>query len=186
MVSRRVRVVAGGWAAYVGAIALANWLIAHGCPGATATAFHTYTLPVGFGLVAPAGTYAAALTFPARDVVQRAGGRLVGVVAIAAGAAMSWWLSSPSVALASGATFLVAESLDFAVFSPMQRRWFALAVLVSGLFGLTANAALFLYLAHLPLSEFDGLTLGQAWVMGPAFLAAVGLRRAVPTASLAS
>ena len=46
----------------------ANWMIAHvglAIPGGA------HVLPVGFGLVAPSGTYAAALTLVIRDLVQR-------------------------------------------------------------------------------------------------------------------
>ena len=95
--TRNRSIAAAATAAYVGAIILANYLIVHGMPGATATPFHTYTLPVGFGLVAPAGTYMAAVTFPLRDIVQRSGGRLLGVAVILVAALVSWWVSNRQV-----------------------------------------------------------------------------------------
>ena len=43
----------GALALYIVAIVLANYLIVHGMPGATATPFGTYTLPTAFGLICP-------------------------------------------------------------------------------------------------------------------------------------
>jgi hypothetical protein len=106
------KIALGALALYVGAIVLANYLIVHGMPGATATPFHTYTLPTLFGLVCPAGTYMAAVSFPLRDVVQRAGGAWLGIAAIVLAAVVSWWVSSPIIAIASGGTFLISESLE--------------------------------------------------------------------------
>ena len=68
-------IVAISAAVYVAAIVLANYLIVHGFPGATATPYGTYTVPVGFGLIAPAGTYMIAISWPARDMIQRTGGK---------------------------------------------------------------------------------------------------------------
>ena len=78
----------------------------------------SHYLPVGFGLRAPSGVYLAALTFVARDVVQRVGGLRLGVAAIVSGAAISWWVSSPTLAVASGATFFISETCDFVVYTP--------------------------------------------------------------------
>jgi uncharacterized PurR-regulated membrane protein YhhQ (DUF165 family) len=163
---------------YVAAIVAANYMITHG-PG-TPTPFGTYTLPVGFGLVAPAGTYMAALAFPARDVLQRSGGRLVGIAAILVGAGVSCFVSSPTIAVASGVTFLVSETIDFAIFTPMQRRHFGAAVVTAGLFAALVDSALFLHLAGLPMSGLAGLVVGKVWVILIAGPAAFGLRKVVP------
>jgi uncharacterized PurR-regulated membrane protein YhhQ (DUF165 family) len=162
------RTIAGAaLAIYVGAIVAANWAIT------------TYGLvPVGFGLLAPAGVYFAAVTFPARDVAQRAGGRVVSVLAILVGAAISFAVASPVIAVASGVTFLCSETLDFLVYSPLQRRWFTVAVVASGICASALDSWLFLTLAHIPMSAFAGTFLGKLWVValvgGPV---AFGLRR---------
>jgi queuosine precursor transporter len=177
-VKRTVGAVA--FIAYIAAIVLANWMISH---VGTPTPFHTHTLPVGFGLVAPSGTYAAALAFPARDVVQRTVGRVVGFVAIVVGAALSFAVSSHTIAFASGATFLTAETLDMLIYTPLQRRWFAPAVIVSGLVGAVVNAWMFLTLAHLPVSSnMPGLLVGTVWVILAGGAIAAGLRRTKPLA----
>ena len=174
------RPLAVSFAVYVAAIVLANYFIVHGFPGATPTPFGTYTIPVGFGLVAPAGVFMAAAAFPARDVVQRFGGRWMGVLAIIVGAGLSYWVSSPVIAMASGATFLCSETLDFAVYTPLQREHFVGAVVASGLASSLLDSWLFLTLAGLPLAEFSGLALGKVWVILVAGPAAYALRKMVP------
>ena len=174
-------VAALAFVVYVGAIVLANWMISH--VGTVQFPGGPHTLPVGFGLVAPSGTYAAAIAFPARDVVQRTSGRLFGFVAIIIGAGLSYGVSSHTIAFASGVTFLVAETLDMLIYTPLQRRWFAPAVVVSGLVGAVVNAWLFLTLAHIPLAgNFAGLLVGSVWVILAGGFVAGMLRRTGPLA----
>jgi hypothetical protein len=166
---------------YVAAIVLSNSLITHvGIPAGPGT----YLTPVGFGLLAPSGVWAAAVSFPARDVVQRLGGRWLGVAAIVAGAAISWRISAPQIAAASGLTYLCSETVDMAVYTPLQRRWFAPAVVASGCVAAVADSVLFLHLAGIPAgaAAVAGLVLGKVWVQVAAGPAAWGLRKAAPVA----
>lgn len=181
---RNKAIAAIALAVYVGAIVLANYFIVHGLPFglSSPTPFGTYTVPVGFGLVAPAGTYMAAVTFPARDVVQRAGGRLLGVLAILIAAVVSWWVSNPAIAVASGGTFLISESLDFAVYTPLQKRWFVPAVVISGIVAAVVDSLIFLKWAGIPYQgNLAGLIVGKLWIVtlvgGPA---AWALRKRLP------
>lgn len=181
-VSKRIALV--GLALYVGAIVLANYLIVHGMPGATATPFHTYTLPTLFGLVCPAGTYVAAASFPLRDLTQRAGGRWFGIAAIVLAAIVSWWVSSPIIAIASGGTFLISESLDFLVYTPLQRRHFVPAVVASGVVAAIVDSLVFLAWSGIGYGHgaLGGLIVAKLAVVtligGPL---AYGLRRKLPT-----
>jgi len=177
----------GALALYVAAIVLANYLIVHGLPGATETQFHTYTLPTLFGLVCPAGTYMAAASFPLRDVVQRAGGRWLGVSAILLAAIVSYSVSSPTVAIASGGTFLISESLDFLIYTPLQKRYFVPAVIVSGIVSAVVDSLVFLQWAGIGYGngELAGLIVAKLLVVtlvgGPI---AYGLRRKLPSPGL--
>ena len=175
------RWAAVAFAVYVAAIAGSNWLITHaGIP--TATGVHL--TPVGFGLLAPSGVWAAAVSFPARDVTQRLGGRWLGVAAILAGAAVSWLISDPRVAVASGLTYLCSETADFAVYTPLQRRWFTPAVFASGCVAIVVDSVLFLRLAGIPAgaAAVAGLILGKFWVQVAAVPVTWELRRAGPLA----
>jgi uncharacterized PurR-regulated membrane protein YhhQ (DUF165 family) len=154
---------AAAFAVYVAAIILSNYAITHwGIPAAPGV----HLTPVGFGLLAPSGVWAAAVSFPARDVTQRLGGRWVGVAAILIGAAVSWWISSPVIAVASGVTYLCSEGADMAVYTPLQRRWFVPAVFASGCVAIVVDSVLFLHLAGLySLASLEGLVLGKFWVI---------------------
>lgn len=152
-------------ACYVATIFLANWAI------------QTFGLvPVGFGLEGPAGVYFAGLAFTFRDLVQDRLGRLWTVVAILAGAGLSF-LVSPDFAVASGAAFLVSELLDFAVYTPLRERNWLGAVAASNVVGLVADSALFLWLAFGNLDFLAGQVVGKAWMTLLAALVLWRLRR---------
>lgn len=141
--------------AYVGSVVLANWLTAH------------YGLvPVGFGLVATAGTYAAGLAFVARDAVQDTAGRLAAVGALAVGAAVSWFVSTPALAVASAVAFGLSELVDMAVYTPLRRRGYVRAAVASNLVGSVVDTVLFLWLAGFGLSwvVVSGQLVGKAWI----------------------
>lgn len=144
----------GPWmlAGYAGSIVGANWLIA------------TYGLvPVGFGLMAPAGVYAAGLAFTFRDLVRERYGYWPTVAAIFVGAALSALLS-PAFAAASGMAFLFSESLDALVFEKLRRRRWLTAVAASNVAGFVADSALFLLLAFGSLDFLAGQLLGKAYM----------------------
>ncbi|NNN12925.1 MAG: VUT family protein [Acidimicrobiaceae bacterium] len=147
---------------YVGVIVGANWMIAHVgkvIPGA-------HVLPVGFGLYAPSGVYLAAFAFVARDILQRLTNIKVGLAAILIGAIVSAFVSTPSLAFASGVTFMISESLDFLIYTPLQARNFPLAVVVSGLASDVVDSVVFLTLAHIPLAlALKGQLVGKMWVI---------------------
>jgi uncharacterized PurR-regulated membrane protein YhhQ (DUF165 family) len=137
---------------YVGTVIAANWAIA------------TFGMvPVGFGLLAPAGVYFAGLAFTLRDLTHETLGRRWVVAAILVGAALSW-LISPAFAVASGAAFLVSELLDFAVYLPLRRRGWMGAVVASNVTGLVADSVLFLWLAFGSLEFLAGQVVGKTWM----------------------
>ena len=150
---------------YVATIFAANWAIAS-----------FGVVPVGFGLVAPAGVYFAGLAFTFRDLVQEYLGRVATVVAIAAGAGLSA-LVSPQFAVASGIACLVSELLDFAVYTPLRRRHWLGAVAASNLVGFAADSALFLTLAFGSLDFLAGQLAGKAWMTAFAVLLLWLIRR---------
>ena len=137
-------------ALYVATIFAANWAIA------------TFGMvPVGFGLLAPAGVYFAGLAFTFRDLTQDALGRRWTFAAIAIGAGLSA-LVSPQFALASGAAFLISESADMLVYTPLRRRHWVGAVAASNVVGFTLDSVIFLLLAFGSLEFLPGQLVGKA------------------------
>lgn len=120
-------------------------------------------VPVGFGLLAPAGVYVAGAAFTARDLVQEHLGRRWTVGAILIGAALSALLS-PSLALASGVAFLVSELCDFVVYTPLRERGWLRAVFASNVVGTVVDSVLFLWLAFGSLQFLPGQVVGKTWV----------------------
>jgi uncharacterized PurR-regulated membrane protein YhhQ (DUF165 family) len=164
--------------AYLMAIVAANWLTAH----------YGFA-PVGFGLMATAGTYAAGLAFIARDAVQDTTGRLGAILALLAGAALSWWLASPALALASAAAFGLSELADMTVYTPLRRRGYVRAAVASNAVGIVVDTVAFLWLAGFGLAPLvvAGQLVGKAWitaaVVGLVVMARVVLRNRVWTES---
>lgn len=108
-------------------------------------------VPVGLGLMATAGTWAAGLTFVARDWVHDLLGRWATVACIGVGVALSALLTSPQLAVASGVAFAVSELADLAVYEPLRRRGWARAVVASNLVGSAVDTVVFLALAGFPI-----------------------------------
>jgi uncharacterized PurR-regulated membrane protein YhhQ (DUF165 family) len=127
---------------YVASILLANWLVLN---FGLDTGNGVRTIPVWLGVEAPSGVLAAGATLTLRDALQRAHGVRATLLAILCGSFLSA-LISPTVALASGLSFLVAELLDLSVYTPLRRR-FVVAVVVSNLVGSLVDSLMFLTLA---------------------------------------
>ena len=154
----RLRVVAL-FAAFVACVWLANLL----------TERYGF-VSVGFGLTATAGTYAAGLSFGIRDALHEVGGRRIVFAAIAVGAVLSSFIS-PSLALASGVAFALSETADLAVYEPLRRRRWVLAVIASNLVGAVADTVVFLHLAGFPVRDaLAGQLVGKALMILPSIV----------------
>jgi queuosine precursor transporter len=138
-------------------------------------------IPAGFGLQVTAGTYAAGLALAARDVLHEAGGVRWVLATIAVGAVLSLVLADGRIALASAAAFLLAELLDLAVYAPLRRRHWPMAVAASNAVGAVVDTLVFLTVAGFQLTA--GLVAGQVLVKAVwvtcAFLAVAFAARAV-------
>jgi len=121
-------------------------------------------VPVGFGLVAPAGVFFAGLVFTLRDALHEVGGRGWVVGAILGGAVLSVLVASPTLAVASGTAFLLSEAADYAVYAPLRRRSWLGAVVLSNTVGTVVDSALFLWLAFGSLAFLPGQIVGKLWM----------------------
>ena len=115
-------------------------------------------IPVGLSLMAPAGAYFIGVTMVLRDLAQDYIGPKWTAVAMLVGAALSAFVS-PTLALASAASFLISEAVDMAIYTPLRKRSLVLAALLSNAAGIVLDSFVFLYLAFGSLDFF----LGQSW-----------------------
>lgn len=126
---------------YVGSVVGANWLT------------ERYGLvSIGLGLVVAAGTFAAAVALLARNLGQDALGRLVIVLLMAVGVGLSWWLSTPALAVASAAAFALSETADMTVYTALRSAGRPRALLCAGVLGAVVDTFVFLHLAGFPLT----------------------------------
>ena len=144
-------------------IPAANWMVGH--VGTVCVPAGPCLLPVAPGIMAPSGVAMIGLALVLRDVVQRRLGPAAALGAIAAGAAISALLAPAALVVASAAAFLLSELADFLVYTPLQRRRFVLAVVLSSIVGLLIDSALFLQLAFGDLGFLPGQVIGKLWMV---------------------
>ena len=154
-------------AAFTLCIPAANWLI--GNAGTVCIPNGPCLIPVAPyiypDLMAPSGVLMVGLALVLRDLVQRRLGIPFVLAAIALGALLSAAVAPPALIIASGVAFLLSELADFAVYTPLQRKRFVLAVFLSGLVGLVVDSAVFLYLAFGSLDFLAGQVVGKTWMV---------------------
>jgi uncharacterized PurR-regulated membrane protein YhhQ (DUF165 family) len=127
--------------------------------------------------MAPSGVVMVGLALVLRDLVQRRLGTGYGLGAILAGTLLSAMLAPASLVVASAVAFLLSELVDFAVFTPLQRRGLVFAVLASSAVGLVADSILFLWLAFGSLNFVTGQIVGKAVMVLATLPAIEWLRR---------
>lgn len=140
---------------YLGSIVLANWLV-----------IRYGFVPVGFGLMAPAGTFLAGIAFVARDAVQDTIGRTGALAVLIAGAILSWFIASPALALASAVAFGLSELVDMIIYTPLRKRGYLRAAMASNVIGSIVDSVTFLWLAGFALSvvAVGGQWIGKLWI----------------------
>lgn len=142
-------------------------------------------VPIGFGLMAPAGVYFAGLGFGLRDALHEAGGHRIVLAAIAVGAALSYVLEDAvtipgghaPIAVASAAAFALSELADFAVYAPLRERQWTTAVVASNLVGAVVDSVLFLWLAFGSVDNLLGNVVGKAYMVALALPIVALVRR---------
>lgn len=148
-------------ALYILTIPAANWLI--GNVGSVCVPQGPCLIPVFPGIMAPSGVLMIGAALVLRDLVQRRYGATVSLACILAGAALSFFVAVPALAIASAAAFLLSELADFAVYTPLAKRRFVLAVMLSCLVGAAVDSAIFLWLAFGSFDHIDGQIIGKVY-----------------------
>jgi uncharacterized PurR-regulated membrane protein YhhQ (DUF165 family) len=144
-------------------IPAANWMIGH--VGTVCPPQSPCLIPVAPGLMAPSAVLMVGAALVLRDLVQRRLGFPAALGAILLGAALSALVSPRAIVVASATAFLLSELADLFVYTPLQRRNFVLAVVLSSLIGLVVDSAVFLYLAFGSLDFLLGQIVGKAWMV---------------------
>lgn len=97
------------------------------------------------------GAFTYPFAFLVTDLCNRTYGpavtRKVVYVGFAVAVALSIWLATPRIAIASGSAFLVAQLIDVFVFDRLRRRIWWQAPLISSVIGSLVDTALFFSLA---------------------------------------
>lgn len=121
-------------------------------------------IPVWPGIMSPSAVLLAGFALVLRDAVQTLLGNRWTILAIVAGAVISAWLAEPQIVIGSTAAFFFSELADFAVYTPMRRRYPSSAVILSGLAGSVVDSMIFLTLAFGSLEFLPGQVLGKFWM----------------------
>jgi len=164
---------------FLGCVPLANWLILH--IGTVCVAGGPCLVPVAPGIMAPSGVLTVGVALVLRDVVQRCLGLRFGLIAVAAGTALSAFVAPTSLVVASGTAFAMSELVDCAIYTPLQRQRLLLAVVASSLVGLVVDSIVFLSLAFGSLEFLPGQVIGKAWAVLIAVPLVRLVRRVAPT-----
>jgi uncharacterized PurR-regulated membrane protein YhhQ (DUF165 family) len=105
--------------------------------------------------------------------------------AIIAGAALSY-LVAPAFAVASGAAFLLSESADMAVFTPLARSADGTArLLASTVVAAVVDSVVFLHLAFGSLAFLDGQVVGKLTMTAAAVALSAVVRPMLPAKAAA-
>jgi uncharacterized PurR-regulated membrane protein YhhQ (DUF165 family) len=97
---------------------------------------------------------------------------------IVLGALLSYLIASPFIALASGVAFLVSETADLAVYTPLRRRGYVRAAVASNVVGAFVDTVLFLWIAGFPIaSAIAGQMVGKVAVTGAVVVLVLLARR---------
>ncbi len=156
-------------------IPAANWMI--GNVGTVCPPESPCLIPVAPGVMAPSGVLMIGLALVLRDLVQRRLGLRWVTGAIMVGALLSGLVAPPALVVASATAFLLSETADLMVYTPLQRRRLVLAVLASSAVGLVVDSFVFLYLAFGSLEFLLGQVLGKGWMVLAALPFIAWLRR---------
>jgi uncharacterized PurR-regulated membrane protein YhhQ (DUF165 family) len=111
------------------------------------------------------GAFTYPFAFLVSDLTNRHEGpgraRMVVLVGFLVGLVLSFWLSTPRIAIASGSAFLIGQLLDIAVFQRLRNRYWLIPPLSASLFGSLLDTAIFFSLAFAPAFAFVDFAFGM-------------------------
>jgi queuosine precursor transporter len=121
--------------------------------------------PIHLGDILTWGAFTYPLAFLVSDLANRHDGprqaRFVVLVGFLFGLALSIWLATPRIAIASGSAFLIGQLLDISIFQRLRNRYWLVPPLSASLFGSLLDTAIFFTLAFAPAFAFIDLRFGM-------------------------
>ncbi|GAA1657189.1 hypothetical protein GCM10009765_03380 [Fodinicola feengrottensis] len=117
-------------------------------------------LPVGFGLLAPAGVYAAGAAMALRNTVQHTLGARGAWAALAAGTVLSYLTANGHVATSSAIAFGASETVAIAFYGALAQC--RVRGLLANVAGIAVDSVVFVWLAFATLAFVPGQLVGKA------------------------
>jgi uncharacterized PurR-regulated membrane protein YhhQ (DUF165 family) len=121
--------------------------------------------PIHLGDILTWGAFTYPFAFLVSDLTNRHDGprqaRNVVLVGFLVGLALSFWLSTPRIAIASGSAFLIGQLLDIAVFQRLRNRYWLVPPLSASLFGSLLDTLIFFTIAFAPALAFVDAAFGM-------------------------
>jgi uncharacterized PurR-regulated membrane protein YhhQ (DUF165 family) len=163
--------------AYVALAILANWLAS------------AYVVTVPFtDRLAPAGVFAIGAILVLRDWLQQLVGLattiylvfVAAILSLVAGEAFGW-TDLRKIAIGSFVAFVVSETAEAVVFTPIRRRSLTVGVALSGIVGTALDSWLFLTIAFGSLAFFWGQCFGKGEMLLVGVVLTALRRYALPT-----
>jgi uncharacterized PurR-regulated membrane protein YhhQ (DUF165 family) len=112
------------------------------------------------------GAFTYPFAFLVSDLTNRHDGptqaRVVVLVGFLFGLALSFWLATPRIAIASGSAFLIGQLLDISIFQRLRNRYWLIPPLSASLFGSLIDTLIFFTLAFAPAFAFIDAAFGFA------------------------
>jgi uncharacterized PurR-regulated membrane protein YhhQ (DUF165 family) len=122
--------------------------------------------PIHLGDILTWGAFTYPFAFLVSDLTNRYDGprraRLVVLIGFVVALGLSFYFSTPRIAIASGSAFLIGQLLDIAVFQRLRNRFWVLPPLAASLFGSLLDTLIFFSLAFAPTFGFVDLWFGMA------------------------
>ncbi len=121
--------------------------------------------PVHLGDLLTWGAFTYPFAFLVTDLTNRYDGpnraRLVVVIGFVVALALSFYLATPRIAIASASAFLVGQLLDIAIFSRLRNRFWIVPPLTGSLLGSLIDTLVFFTIAFAPVLGFIDLWFGM-------------------------
>ncbi len=121
--------------------------------------------PIHLGDILTWGAFTYPLAFLVSDLTNRHDGpvqaRVVVLMGFLVGLALSFWLATPRIAIASGSAFLIGQLLDISIFQRLRNRYWLVPPLSASLFGSLLDTVIFFSLAFAPAFAAIDLAFGM-------------------------